>query len=304
MSVSALECAIYYCDKAVDLKVDGNIIHENATEVTGAKRDPSSWSSCFPVNNQTYAPENIPPKDEMGSLQFNELYSDIYRSNLTTLDFPDNSSKPEYSIVDKAVWSLSHFMPQPFSANITGGANMTALISEVLPNNSAGLNGLMKNRVRTPPSLANIWPSIDKSGIPNTFSALATSITNEMRRRTHYNEAVLGRKGIPTKYYQTKWDWIVLHGMMLIGGALFFCVTVWNRDSSLGGIPAWKNSALAVLSQGPIAGAILKGTDLVAEMEKRARKRKVKIARDHGSTDFRMREENDGETYLMQEVNL
>lgn len=288
VDMSAQECALYYCVKEIELSVDGNIIQENATEVPDAKRDPSSWAPDVP-GPDAYAPENIPPDNELGSLEFNEFYSHFSRNDLV-LHFPDDLNKPSYSISPPAVWSLNHFVEQLLSTNITGGANMTALISEVLPNNSAGYNGIIDSYGAEPLSLGGIWSS--KVDVPATFSALATSITNEIRRSVDdegYGSAVLGHTGTPTQYYQTEWAWIVLHGIMLIGGALFFYVTVWNQPSSLGDIPTWKNSSLAVLSQGSIAEAVLKDTDLVAEMEGRARKEKVKIERDHGSTGFQMR---------------
>lgn len=288
VDLSAQECALYYCVKEIKLSVDGNIIQENATEVPDAKRDPASWASDVPGPG-AYAPENIPPDNELGSLEFDKFYSHYSRNELV-LHFPDDPSKPSYSIFPQTVWSLNHFIEQLLSTNITGGANMTALISEVLPDNSAGYNGIIDCYGSEPLSLEGIWTS--NLDVPATFSALATSITNEIRRTAEdegYGGVVYGRKGTPTQYYQTEWGWIVLHGMMLIGGALFFYVTVWNQPSSLGDIPTWKNSSLAVLSQGPIAEAVLKETELVPEMERRAREETVKMARDHGSTNFRMR---------------
>lgn len=42
MTIRAAECAIYYCVKTIDSKVEGNIIHENITKATDTVRGPDS----------------------------------------------------------------------------------------------------------------------------------------------------------------------------------------------------------------------------------------------------------------------
>lgn len=42
LPIRAAECAIYYCVKTIDSKIEGNIIHENVAEATDAVCDPDS----------------------------------------------------------------------------------------------------------------------------------------------------------------------------------------------------------------------------------------------------------------------
>lgn len=274
----ATECAIYYCVKTIELTVEDNIIHETEKEVTDAVRDPNSWllpSGPF----SSVAPDNMPPINESATLEFNELYACISRDKLV-LHFPDDPTKPEYSITDQTVWALSRYVQDLFSTNITTGSDTTAAMSELLPEDAVGYNGVIENRQSIPVAVGSVW-SKDKPNIAETFSVLATSMTNGMRGRydgysEHIVGYVYGRTGTPTQYYKTQWGWIALHCLVLIGGALFVLVTVRISTRNSPGVPVWKNSPLATMSGGlSLAVDILKGAETVGEMEKKAREQSV-----------------------------
>lgn len=110
---------------------------------------------------------------------------------------------------------------------------------------------------------------INTPDIPDTFATLATSMTNGMRDTGE--KYVYGRIGTPTKYYNTQWGWTVLHGIVLIGGVLFWRMTLRNSGRPPKAVvSAWKNSSLAVISKGSTAAEELSGADTMVEMEKRA----------------------------------
>lgn len=286
----AIECAIYYCVKSLDLTVDGNIIHESATEAADAVRDPDSFT--FSSDLDHVAPENIPPVNKSANLEYNELYAYVDRDNLV-LHFPDNTTKPKYSIRDEAVWSLSQYIRDLFSTNITGEPNMTAAISDVLPKNAVGYNGVIEIDQSKPPAVDSIW-NPDKPDIADTFGTLAASMTNGIRKGydKYSVDYVYGRTGTPTQYYKTQWGWIVLHSMVLIGGAVFWCVTVRNSARPSKEVPAWKNSSLAAISRGSPAEEVLKGADTVAEMQKKAREQSLVMSENKTSASYERSYEN------------
>ncbi|OJJ07869.1 hypothetical protein ASPVEDRAFT_89100 [Aspergillus versicolor CBS 583.65] len=291
----ATECAMYYCVKSISLTVEDNIIHENVKEATDAVRDPNSWllsSSSY----DSLAPENIPPVNESATLEFNELYAYAGRSDLV-LYFPDNSTKPTYSITDDAVWALSHRMQDLLSTNITTGANMTSAMLDLLPEDAVGYNGVIQDQQSIPAAVGSVWNE-DKLNIEETFGTLATSITNGMREEYdgYAVDYVYGHTGTPTQYYKAQWGWIALHCLVLIGAALFMLVTARNSTSSQS-VPVWKNSPLATISGGSSAVDILRGAETIGELEKKAREKSVMIPVGSASTSYqriRQNEESNG----------
>ena len=278
--VRATECALYYCVKNIDVKVENNTISENTTRAADAKREPGSFKVSDSELTDLYSPENIPPENMRDSLEFDEHYSFVRHSDLV-LSFPNDSNKPSYKVDSSSVWSLGTFVQNLLSANITNNANTSAAISKVLPNGSVGFNGVIVGRDNNyPQAIDQIWNS-KKDNIPETFEALATSITNELRDVSSNNPFdrkniyVGGSIGSPKTYYKAEWGWIALHGLLLLVGFLFWCLTVWSSLRSSKVVPAWKNSSLAVISRGSIAADMLKDTELAEDMVKRANAARV-----------------------------
>ncbi|CAG8232295.1 unnamed protein product [Penicillium nalgiovense] len=297
----ATECAIYYCVKTIDSTMEGNIIRGNVSEATDAVRD----SNYFLLSgSQDYmAPENMPPVNESAPLEFNELYAYAGRDDLV-LHFPDNSSKPSYSVTANAVWALSQYMQTLFSINITMGANMTTAMSDVLPKDAVGYNGVIENKQSNPAAVDSVW-NLDKLNIADTFGTLAASMTNGMRGEYdgYTVDYVYGRTGTPTQFYKTQWGWIALHGMVLIGGAAFAFMTMIGSASSSKAVPVWKNSPLATISGGSSAADVLKGAETVSEMEKKAREGRVVMPVGKASTSYQQINQNeDGNILLMQQL--
>lgn len=252
----ATECGLYYCAKTIDSNMTANSIYENITEATGLKRDTNCSPSDIPTNDET-------------NYWLNAGQNLCLRS-------PNDTNEPEYEVKGNTVWALSHYLRQLLSTNITGNSSIVTAISEVLHNGSVGYNGALHTDKGIPPVVSSVWnPS--NVDIPDTFGLLATSITNEFRNNDFNGDFVNGYQGDATKFYRAAWGWIVLHAVVLVGGALFWLVTLWSSSNFSRAVPTWKNSALAVMSQGAVTGELLKGAGLVKEMEDRARKERVKM---------------------------
>lgn len=280
MPLRATECALYYCIKTVETKVDNNVIRETTTEETAAVRDPESWEIMLSTL-MNHAPESIPPENASATLEFNEYYSIVRREDLV-LHFPDNPSEPRYSIADYTVWSVSQYIRNLLSTNITGGSNVTAAIADLLPDGAVGYNGATSYSESTPSGVQHIWEA-DKPDVADTFGAVATSMTNRLRlSREGYSfdnvEEVYGRTGTYITLYKTQWEWIALHGLVLFGSALFWCVTVRGSARSLeSSVPTWNNSSLATIRASASAD-VLRDVRTVAEMEKIARGQRVAMS--------------------------
>ncbi|KAJ5420870.1 hypothetical protein N7465_003389 [Penicillium sp. CMV-2018d] len=260
MPLRAKECALYYCIKTIESKVDDNVIHEKTTQEKDAVRDPDSWGIM--LDTLDYAPESIPPplENTSATLEFNEYYSRVRRNDLV-LQFTDNASKPTLH---------------------RGLLRLGPAIADLLPDGAVGYNGAASYSESTPAPVEYVW-NVDKPDIAGTFSAVATSMTNRLRTSSsdYAVEVVYGRTGTPEKFYKTQWGWIALHGLVLFGGALFWCVTVRGSARSLeSSVPVWKNSSLATI-RASTAADVLRGAETVAEMEKKARGQCVDFGSNH-----------------------
>lgn len=287
--IRATECALYYCVKTIDVKVEQNALYEsylseNATEDTDAKRDPDSWQyRNIDYWKENYGSEYVPPDDELANLEFDKHYSAAMRSDLK-LHFPHNSSKPEYNINAPTVWSVNDYVRQLLSTNITESPSIHAAISKVLPNNSVGFNGQVFGSTGYPAIIQSIWEL--HPDVPGTFASLALSMTNVIRLDVGFrpDNFVGGITLTHQTLYKTEWGWIVLHGLLLLGGVLLWCLTVCYSLRPSKTIPAWKNSSLAVISRGFKALGVLMEADSVGEMQNRARNGKVKMPVESTST--------------------
>lgn len=299
--MKATECALYYCVKNVDSSIEENILIENITEASGARRRPDSWERGHELKGAL--PDSIIPPDQISSLEFNKNWSAVSYSALV-LDFPNNKSESRYSISDYSIKSLSAHMQELFLANWTGGSRMRTEIEKKLGKEAVGFNGasfgpsdetlVMK---ATPAALNGVW-SWNRHNTTRLFYTLATSMTNEMRRNwrpgqsqgtTEQDDSVqdatgtlqyYGKVGISTVVYEIQWAWIALHAVLTLSVVVFLAITLWNSNTREGGVPLWKSSTLAALKHGRTIGTVLDRASSVGDMEDRARKSYVKVHKD------------------------
>ncbi|KAH8687092.1 hypothetical protein BGZ61DRAFT_589439 [Ilyonectria robusta] len=301
----AMECAIHYCVKTVDSSVNGNQLIEEISEATDFIRDPDSWErSPEPDNN---LPENIPPDDEVDSLEFDSRYSVASYSSLV-LKSPDNNTAPWYRVDQVSVKSLSaHFQSlfktnfqRPTGLNNTDASEIKKELEKKLGKGAVGFNGvslgpdsLDLSMKATPPALNGVW-AWKRTNMTRAFNTLAISMTNKMRRNyepgaesnsgqdtDRFQDGTMtqfGNVGSLTVVYDIQWAWISLHGVMLLSVIVFLCMTLIS-SASAADVPLWKSSSLATMRRGYEAGDVLDGAETVEDMENTARKAYVKVPR-------------------------
>ncbi|CAJ0555476.1 Ff.00g055410.m01.CDS01 [Fusarium sp. VM40] len=297
MPLHAMECAVHYCVKTIDSAVEGNQLNENITEAADALRDPDSWRRGSERENNLS--ENIPPDDEADSMEFDSRYSTAGYSELT-LRFSNNDTEPWYSIQPDSVFSINAYFQQLLKRNYTGGSRMKREMEKKLGKGAVGITGASiglkqedLSSKASPPALNGIW-SWTRTNMTSTFEALATSMTNEMRRNydprrlqqsgqdmSRFRDGTmtqLGSVGLLTVVYDVRWPWIVLHAAMLLLVAVFLCITMVNSRPSEA-TPLWKSSTLATLRRGYQVGDVLAGADTIGEMETKAKKVHSKVQR-------------------------
>ncbi|OBT73795.1 hypothetical protein VF21_07999 [Pseudogymnoascus sp. 05NY08] len=284
--LQATECALYYCVKGVDSRMEGNQLHENITELSSKREaafDDTSRPAYSPVSNFT----------DKGRGYAADLY-------LTS----PNSSDPAFFVNGGSVIAISAYIQSLFIANYTdplGGQGPFAelftaqdLVDPSSPrmhqeiDTSLGISGAMGINgasfgpggktnlamIALPPALDKLWTWTNPN-VVSTFESLATSITNEMRRNDRTDGvggqddtiALYGKVSHWTTVYQIQWAWGALHALVLVLGIVFIVVTVGGEG------PLWKGSTLATMRRGWEVGGVEGET--VEEMEGGAKGRWV-----------------------------
>ncbi|KAI8651609.1 hypothetical protein NCS55_01406400 [Fusarium keratoplasticum] len=308
--MKAKECSLYYCIKMVDSEVQGNQLFENITEADGWIRDPESWERR---NNDELTKINTPPDDEIDSLEFNLWYSAAYYSDLK-LRGPGNLSTEPMSVSSDTVMALSHHMQDLLLGNWTNTTDIRKSIQEKLGKGAVGFNGVSHGPngkeltvEAEPPGIGGLW-TWTSTNITRRFDALATSMTNEMRRnpnprldnvegqdqdRYEGKLSFEGNVGTDKVLYDIQWPWVALHGVMLVCVLILLIITARSAgDPDL--TPLARSSTLATIRQGHRIGGILEDADTMERMEKAARRSYVKISNgkeDEGMTRRMMRGE-------------
>lgn len=294
--VRATECALYYCVKSVEPRIESNIVQEAASEIEGAKRAPNSWQLSTGHNA---APENIPT--DLESLEFHEKTSFIPREPLA-IHFPDRENGPLYNISSDAVWSINGFFQDSLRDEWDVDDEALELVKdEYLPDAAVMFNAWAELERIQPSNMASIW-NRPRTNMSARFDAMATSMTNDIRsvgtpaRRPNFfegeyfttveSEKMEGRIGMQITSYRIEWYWILLHGAMLLGGVVFCIMTTVlssarNQSMAAGhSVPVWKNHSLATVSQGThlaVADAI-RGARTISDMEGKAKGTAITMA--------------------------
>ncbi|GKT85721.1 hypothetical protein CT0861_02939 [Colletotrichum tofieldiae] len=295
--LQATECALYYCVKNINSRVEGNQLIENITEATDARRDPGSWERGAELKNGL--PENVITEEANGTLEFDKYWSAVGYSELR-LEFPNNATQDYFRISPTSVMSIGAHMQQLFRANLTGSVDQREEIEKKLGKGAAGVNGASfgpydeLSMKATPPALNGLW-AWTRHNISSTFYTLATSMTNEMRRnfapgqnqengqdKNRFQDGTLsyyGKVGRSTVLYHIQWPWIALHGLMVVAAIGFLLVTLRN-SSPKGDVPLWKSSSLAAIRHGRDVGGVLSRSTTLGDIEDTARRVRVNLRGD------------------------
>jgi hypothetical protein len=292
--VRATECALYYCVKSMKPRVEDNVLHEDGKEVTGFQRMPGSWAA---VGGNASDPDNV-AYDQV-SLEFDSETKYLSRQDLA-LYFPDRSDTRTFNISGEAVYGISSFFQDSLRREWDNGTALDLVRKKHLPDAVAMFNGwviLEGLEPEHPSTLGVLWdrPSVNLTA---RFDALATSMTNEIRTTAlntsptggysrmsaggHYAADIMltksGRVGVLAVTYRVEWYWLVLHGLILLGGVVF-CVATSLAEGGRD-VPVWKNHSLAAVRQGShLAVAELIGdARTTKDMEGSARNGAVRMA--------------------------
>ncbi|KAK7426512.1 hypothetical protein QQZ08_006970 [Neonectria magnoliae] len=293
--MQAMECAVYYCVKTTDSTVAGNQLRENITEATEFVRTSGSWERG--PEREKNLKENVPPEDERDSLEFDSRYSVVEYSDLV-LALPNNDTESLYRVDQKSIKALSAHFQGLFMANLTGSLRQRTQIEKKLGKSAVAFNGVSigpesdhVSMEATPPGLNGVW-AWTRTNMSSTFLALATSMTNEMRRnyapglesnsgqdKDRFQDGTLtqfGSVGFVTVVYDIQWPWIALHGVMLGAVIVFLFMTLVGSGLTTA-VPLWKSSSLGTMRRGYEVGNVFGGTYTIEDMETTARKAYVKI---------------------------
>lgn len=275
--VHATECALYYCVKEYNLEAANGTVHHQspAAELDEYKRSPDSWK---PIDDQG-ALSGLAAK-VIDNLAYHPVESCIQRSDLQ-LSKSNSGHEEKWNISQEAVYGISSFAQSLFADCIVGAkSNCTDVLDDLnVPNGFYQLQARGEEyptgREEFTPSAARIlWES---RNISSTFETIAASMSNALRTGDDTSPPGKGRLLKPVTVYWVDWGWIALHGLIMLFEIIFFIIIVWSTSRTVGRVPVWKSSELAVLSRGTVVAGALKDSQTLEDMEKRAMKLSVRL---------------------------
>uniref|UniRef100_A0A0B7K4N1 Uncharacterized protein n=2 Tax=Bionectria ochroleuca TaxID=29856 RepID=A0A0B7K4N1_BIOOC len=240
MSVHAMEYALYYCVKNYSFRVVNNSMElELENELREYRRHPDSW------------------KVHLGNLE-----SKIIANVSSSLAFHPNQSAFERSDLQLA--------------NDFNKKGCPAAVDDWKPRTGHYSYHLQSGLLLYDPDLAPaMWFSKNLTGL---FDSIAASMSNSLRSGDNLNSRFVGKVANPITVYKINWPWISYQLFLHIAAMVFFAITVGiNRQPGGGGIPVWKSSQLAVMSQGPLVSDVLKGAKTLEELETAAKKTSIML---------------------------
>ena len=120
--------------------------------------------------------------------------------------------------------------------------NLRHLI-DVFEGNLTGTSG----SVAVPKATSNFIGAFNaSSNISITMDNVATAMTNYFRDSS--NITVMGQAGQTESYVHVNWLWIILPSFLVLGGAIFLLLAIYETERL--GACVWKTSALALLFHG------------------------------------------------------
>lgn len=289
--VKATECALYYCVQTVKELFEDNKLMEVERLSNEVALKPGSWK---PRNEEDYAPENISPTPE--SLEFHERYAALdmtdlvfhYPTRPNDDDFAPDEQK-EFSLSHDAIMSISGFFQDKLRKSWENDTEFMDLVRERVPNATVLTNGRIKSpNAYEPQALEGIWGKYGQTGWH--FEDIARSMTFDMRNnggkkldpnsdiymdQNGHDNPKFGLTGEVATVYRMEWQWIALHGVIVVFGVIFCLSTMLNAKRDSRERLVWKNHSLATMKQGADAGHVLGGATTLRDLEERARRETI-----------------------------
>jgi hypothetical protein len=300
--LTAIECAIYYCVKAIDIHVESNRVLQEEKEIKEFKRDPDSWTPReypFPSLSQGWDYERDEIPRDMQSLEFDGITAAFSMSDLI-LHNPNATDKPAFKVAQLSVQSLSRYFQQMLETDfdlghVPGGFRRAQeRIPQAFKPPWLFRTDQLANTRR---HVGSIWRS-PRSNVSAQFEALTRSMTNEIRHSGGRNnsfdtwvapdssvsmfqsttEQVPGRVGVLAIFYRPAWKWISVHSIVFVGGVVFCLLTMHlpNRQTTEDkAVRIWKSSSLAIIAYGQSMDAVFQEAHTLADIERIARQESI-----------------------------
>lgn len=266
LPLSATECALYYCVRSYKIIVTGGTLQMKDEIVSDAFRVQDSWQPRTFIQQSSSAPNE--------SIEFNSYFSIIPRTDLTLLS-PTSGNK--FNVSQEAVDSISSDFQSTFASYqhygyLVHGEGKWQNI----------YNGYYLNASQPQFAPSIMQALVSSEDLDGTFTALATSMSNAIRRGADesfngVSSTVTGEKGTVVTLYNIVWPWISLHVVVTAAGLVFLVMTIRENQRHGHQTPVWKSNSLATLSRGAVVKDILTGSQSVKQMKKTANVTRVRL---------------------------
>lgn len=262
VSVSAIECGLWYCVNSYRSVVkDGNLIE--TIESAPSKRKTDSWRPILePIDSGVHSPEPT-------TLNYDRIFSSAIRTDLQLGE--------GFNLSQVATYSISDLMYDTFTSPVRqDGINACVLA--------------LNNNTYKPTAMQMLYNS---QNLEATFASLAKSMTNNIRQNSDNNTVAKGKEGKYMVLIQA-WGWfLTLPVILIFGGAAFFAIVLHYTHNSK--IAVWGTNALPVVALGGKMGPVFDDNDMRAsKMEEFAKRQLVQFPtleqrRDFGRADTKSR---------------
>lgn len=262
VSVSAIECGLWYCVNSYRSVVkDGNLIE--TIESAPSKRKTDSWRPILEhIDSEVHAPEPT-------TINYDRIFSSDIRTDLQLGE--------GFNLSQAAIYSISDLMYDTFTSPIRqDGINACVLA--------------LNNNTYKPTAMQMLYNS---QNLEATFASLAKSMTNNIRQNSDNNTVAKGKEGKYMVLIQARGWFLTLPVILIFGGAAFFAIVLHYTHRSK--IAVWGTNALPIVALGGKMGPVFDDNDMRAsKMEEFAKRQLVQFPtleqrRDFGRADTKSR---------------
>ncbi|CAG9981918.1 unnamed protein product [Clonostachys byssicola] len=268
MSVYAVECALYYCVKDYSFRVVNSSIElELEKERKEYRRHPDSWKLL--LGNM----ESDIIANASRNLAFHPNQSAFRRSDLQlSRDFDKSEG---FNISQSGVNTISSLVQDLFSSCLDKKGCPAAVDDWKPPTGYYSYQRAWDVMVYQPDLAPAMWSS---ENLTARFDSIAASMSNSLRSGDDLNSRFVGKVANPITVYKINWPWISYQLFIHVAAMVFFAISVSiDRQPGSRGIPVWKSSQLAVMSQGALVADVLKGAETLEELETAAKKTTIML---------------------------
>lgn len=262
VSVSAIECGLWYCVNSYKSVVkDGSLIE--TIESAPSKREPDSWRPFLgPTRSGVFS-------SQPNTLNYDRISSWARRTDLQLGE--------GFNLSQAAIYSISDLMYATFTSPVRqDGINACVLA--------------LNSTTYKPTAMQMLYNS---QNLEAKFASLAKSMTNNIRQNSDNNTVANGKEGKYMVLIRVRGWFLTLPVILIVGGAAFFAIVLHYTHKSK--IAVWGTNALPIVALGGNMGPAFDDNDMRAsKMEEFAKRRLVQFPtleqrRDFGRADTKSR---------------